>query len=196
MFSWRTRSWNRKLTWQKPQELYAFVILYLMIMMMRWWRNYVVFFAWRTRVEHVSGSCSIAATQKDKKKNKAKVCFSELICSWSAVSRRHFVEFKIGAYGRKRERETKNLFEGFLGGINLVFKRFFVDGWWNEKEERLSIVDSKKYGHIKRESDWKMLTYGSIRMFFHLLMVLFVCFLFKETTGRKSKINHGFLVVK
>lgn len=188
MFSWRTRGWNRKLTWHGPQELYTFVTLYLMVvMMMRWW-NFVGLFRWWSR-EHVRGSCSIAATQKEKKNNENKDCFRELIGSWSAVSRRHLMNQRLESTREnenesEREREREKIWRVFEWKY-LIFKRVFLllmgDGM---KKRRLWIVDSKIYGHIKRERErermcWKMLTYGCICMLFICLWfysyVWFLC---------------------
>lgn len=194
MFSWRTRSWNRKLTWQEPQKLYVFVIFYLMMVMMRWW-NYVGLFGWWTRVEHVRSSSSIAATQNNKKKTEYKDCSPELVGSWSAISRRHFEELKIGGdderkWAREREREWENIlfvWRGF-GWNYLIFKGvFLVDGdeW---KKEVVNCWQQEIWAHQETEieCDWKILTCGSIRIyifffglniriFCYLLMVQFVC---------------------
>ena len=188
MFSWRTRGWNRKLTWHGPQELYTFVILYLMVvMMMRWW-NFVGLFRWWSR-EHVRGSCSIAATQKEKKNNENKDCFRELIGVWSAVSRRHLMDQRLESTREnenesEREREGKDFVRRVFEWKYLIFKRVFLllmgDGM---KKRRLWIVDSKIYGHIKRERERDRMWLKDVDIWFYLyavylLMVLFVCLVF------------------
>ena len=189
MFSWRTRSWNRKLTWQEPQKLYVFVIFYLMMVMMRWW-NYVGLFGWWTRVEHVRSSSSIAATQNNKKKTEYKDCSPELVGSWSAISRRHFEELKIGGdderkWAREREREWENIlfvWRGF-GWNYLIFKGvFLVDGeWWWMKKGGCELLTARNMG-TSRDRDrmwlkdfdlWFLFVYFVIYLWFNSY-VLFI----------------------
>ena len=196
MFSGRTRSWNRKLTWQGPQELYTFVILYLMMDMIMRWRNDVLLFGWRACVEDVRGSCSIAATQKDKKKNKNRNCSRELICSWSVGSRRHWC--KLGEWiERDGGREVIFVWRSF-GWKYLIFKRFyfFVDGWLNEKEKAVNCWQLEIWAHQEREIlIGKMLTYGSICMFLFIYSYgsILISLIKENHALNLNLVNHGYL---
>lgn len=84
---------------------------------------------------------------------------------------------------RARERERENIWRVFEWKY-VIFKRVFLllmgDGM---KKRRLWIVDSKIYGHIKRERERDRMWLKDVDIWFYLyavylLMVLFVCLVF------------------
>lgn len=98
---------------------------------------------------------------------------------------------------KTRAREGKKIVRRIFEWKYLIFKRVFLllmgDGM---KKRRLWIVDSKIYGHIKRERerecDWKMLTYGSICMLFICLWFYSYVWFLCRTPIQLKTINHGF----